>query len=236
MATKMTNIENENRVIPINFGHVNIYLVKAEGGYIIVDAGMPNKNKQVDEVFREYGVDPKSVQLIILTHGHLDHIGSVAYVHEITGGKILCQHSFSSDLARGKYEPAVSHNFRGKFLNFLSGFLGSKMEGTTPDIVVDEEFDLNEFGLPGKIIHTPGHSSSSLSIVLDNGEALIGDLIREESPGKVGFGMFYENKKTVLESLERVAAYDPRIIYLSHGTTINIDLLKNFIEQNRDHC
>lgn len=226
----MKDSDFENRVYPTKLGHVNIYLVKTEDGYILVDAGMPNKDGQLNKVFQQYGVDPKSVRLIILTHGHLDHVGSAAYVQEITGGKILCHRSYAADLANGKFEPAVSQKVSGRILNFMTGFLGSKMGRLTADIIVDEELELSEFGLSGKVIHTPGHSASSLSILLDNGEALIGDLIREENPGEVGFGMFYEDKDTVLNSLKKVAAYNPKIIYLSHGTSIDNRVLKEFIE------
>jgi glyoxylase-like metal-dependent hydrolase (beta-lactamase superfamily II) len=229
----MMSEDFEIKVTPIKFGHANIYLIKTESGCILVDAGMPNKNKELDEAFRKEGVDPKSVQLIILTHGHLDHVGSAAYAQEITGGKILCQRSFSQDLADGKIETAVSQNFRGRILNYMSGLLGSKIEAAQPDIVVDEELDLNEFGIAGKVIHTPGHSSSSISIVLDNGEALIGDLVREENPGQVGLGMFYEDEKTVFESLRKIMAFDPKVIYLSHGSSIDKHTLRHFIDTNQ---
>ncbi len=113
--------------------------MKTENGYILVDAGMPNKDGQLNEVFQQYGVDPKSVKLIILTHGHLDHVGSAAYVHEITGVKILCHLSYVTDLGNGKIEPAIAHIFSGRILNSLLGLLGSKIGRLKADIIVDEE-------------------------------------------------------------------------------------------------
>ena len=229
----MTNSENENKVLPIKFGQVNIYLIKTESGYILVDTGMPNKNDQIDEVFQRHNIDPRNVHLIILTHGHLDHIGSVAYVQKVTGAKVLCQQSFSNALANGKIEPAKAQSFLARILNFLSSFLASDIEGVKASFVVGEEFNLIEFGIQGKVIHTPGHSPSSISIILDNGEALIGDLIRESKPGEVGFGMFYEDKNTILESLQKIAEFNPRIIYLSHSTTIDNQVLRDFIDTNQ---
>jgi len=225
----MKNFELDNRVKPVNIGHVNIYFVETDRGHIIVDTGMPNSNKKLDTAFKEFGMDPKSVQLIILTHGHMDHIGSTAYVQQITGGKVLCHQSFAKDLANGKIETAVPQNLLGRVLNFMTSFLGSNIEAVTADVVMDEEFDLDEYGISGKVIHTPGHSQSSISIVLDNGEALVGDLIREEKPGVLGLGMFYEDGETALESVKKIEAYKPRIIYLSHSTTIDINDLNEFI-------
>lgn len=225
--------KGENRVVPIKFGHVNIYLIRTERGHVLVDAGMPNSEEKLDNAFQEAGVDPQRVELIIATHGHLDHIGSIAHAQRTTGGKVLCHRSFSERLANGEIEPAAPRNLRGRVMNFMTGLAGFEYEGIEPDLLMDEEFDLADYGLAGKVIHTPGHSPSSVSILLDNGEALIGDLVRDESSGKVGLGMFYEDKQVLLESLEKVAAHEPRIIYLSHGTQTDIRALKNAIEANR---
>jgi glyoxylase-like metal-dependent hydrolase (beta-lactamase superfamily II) len=219
----------ENKVQPIKFGHANIYLIKTDSGYILVDVGMPKMEEQLDEAFENAGVDPQSVQLIIATHGHLDHVGSIAYAQQVTGGKILCHRSFSDDLMKGKAERAVARNLLGRVLNFFTGLTGNKFEGTQPDILMDDEFDLNEYGISGKVIRTPGHSPSSVSIMLDSGEALIGDLVRDEGSGEIGPGMFYKDKQVLKESLEKVAAFEPRKIYLSHGTYIDNRTLRNAI-------
>ena len=186
---------------------------------------------RLDAAFKEAGIEPKSVQLIIATHGHLDHIGSIAHAKRTTGGKVLCHRSFSDRLANGEIEPAVPRNLRGRVVNVTTGLAGFKYAGIEPDITMEEEYDLGKYGVPGKVIHTPGHSQSSVSIMLDNGEALIGDMVREERPGKIGLGMFYEDRESLLESMERVAASEPRIIYLSHGTFIDHSTLKDAIKE-----
>ncbi|MFC2031216.1 MBL fold metallo-hydrolase, partial [Chloroflexota bacterium] len=223
-------IPGGNKVRPVKLGHANVYFIETEGGQILVDAGMPNQAEELDAVFDETGIDPKSVQMIIATHGHLDHIGSIAHAQRVTGAKVLVHRSMADRLANGKIEPAVPRNLLGHILNLMTGLAGSKFEGIEPVIVIDDEFDLGACGIPGKVIHTPGHSASSVSIVLDNGEALVGDMVRQEGSGKIGLGMFYEDKQALLESLERVAGLEPRIIYLSHGTYIDNSTLRSAIE------
>jgi glyoxylase-like metal-dependent hydrolase (beta-lactamase superfamily II) len=220
-------------VQPVKLGGVNIYLIKTTNGHILVDVGMPNLGAELDAVFDEAGVDPKSVGLIVLTHGHLDHIGSVAYAKAATGGKVLCHRSLAASLANSKMERAVprTKKLSIRLMNGLSRLL--KFEGVEPDILIDDERDLGEYGIAGKIIYTPGHSASSISIVLDSGEALIGDMVREEEGGEIGLGAFYEDKAVLLESLERVAALEPTTIYLSHGDRIDNDTLQAVIETHR---
>lgn len=226
--------QGDNRVHPVSLGHANIYLIKTDSGHILVDAGMPKMEDELDGAFKEAGVDPRSVQLIIATHGHLDHIGSIAHAQRATGGKVLCHRSFAGRLTEGEVEPAVPRNLKGWILNLMTALARFKYEGVEPDITMDEEFDLRGYGLPGKVLHTPGHSPSSVSVILDNGEALIGDMVRDEGSGKTGLGMFYENREALVESLERVAAYEPRTIYLSHGTYIDNSTLRNAIEANSE--
>ena len=223
----------DNRVHPIQHTGANIYLIETDNGHILVDAGMPGQGKKLDKALAEMGVDPKSVQLIVATHGHLDHIGSIAHAQQVTGGSVLCHRSFAEGLESGVFEKAIprTKNLGMRLMNYLSGWLS--YTGAKPDIVIDDEFDLGNYGLAGQIIHTPGHSASSISIILDNGEALVGDMVRNDDPEKVGLGAFYEDKKVLLDSLERVAAYEPRIIYLSHGTHIDKNTLLGVIEANR---
>ena len=229
----MKPVQDGNAVQTVSGEGANIYLIETNDGYILVDTGMPFLAKQLDGVLEDAGVDPQSVQLIVLTHGHLDHLGSVAYAQQITGAKVLCHRSLADRLVNSKAEPAVAHtkNLGKRLMNGLSRLL--KYQGLEPDIQIDDEYDLSEYGIAGKIIHTPGHSASSVSIVLDNGEALIGDMVRDEGVGEIGLGAFYEDKQLLLESLEQVVDLAPERIYLSHGSTIDNATLKSVIETNQ---
>lgn len=224
----------ENTVVqPVKFGHANIHFIKTETGYILVDTGMPHNNDKLDEAFVMTGVAPANVDLIIVTHGHMDHTGCLAYAKEITGAKVLSHISLSEQLAAGKIEPAVAQNSFGRFLNFMTGILkffgGTDIEAVKPDILTEDHYDLAEHGIEGQIIHTPGHSQSSLSIILGTGEALIGDMIRDEGKGIFGPGQFYEDKPTLIESLEKVTSFEPATIYLSHGDFIDNSTLNKTI-------
>jgi len=225
---------NENSVVqPVKFGHANVYFIRTENGHILVDAGMPGDTKKLDEVFATAGVEPNSIRLVVVTHGHMDHMGLLAYAKETTGAKVLCHQSLSEKLANGEIEVPVAQNAFGHFLNLMTGILemtgGTDIEGVNPDILVDDVFDLSEYGISGKIIHTPGHSQGSISIILDNGETLIGDMVRDAGDGEIGPGMFYEDRETLITSLEEVALFESRRIYLSHGNTIDNTGLNNAI-------
>ncbi len=48
----------------------------------------------------------------------------------------------------------------------------------TPDIAADAEIDLKPYGIEGRIVPMPGHTPGSLAVVLADGDAVVGDLVR----------------------------------------------------------
>ena len=56
----------------------NAYLVEADNGLVLVDTGLPGSEKRILKAIEGLGRKPADVKLILLTHRHLDHIGSAA--------------------------------------------------------------------------------------------------------------------------------------------------------------
>ncbi len=71
--------------IPVLGRHaVNAYLLLGRRP-VIVDAGTPGSGRKIYDRITAHGVDPTDVSLIVLTHGHIDHFGSAAELHRLTG-------------------------------------------------------------------------------------------------------------------------------------------------------
>jgi glyoxylase-like metal-dependent hydrolase (beta-lactamase superfamily II) len=226
--TVQNSAGTSDKVLPVNMGHMKAYFVQTDDGYILVDTGMPDKDEQLDEAFKLAGIEPQHVKLIVITHAHPDHAGAVAYAKEITGAKVLCHESAARFIRDGKCSPIIAQNFKGKVMNAFSPEW--KYQEIEPDILIKKEFDLGEYGISGKIVHTPGHTEDSITIVLDNGEMLLGDLVRGEEPN-IDLGQFYEDKAVLLQSLEMVVGYNAKKIYLSHGEYIDNSVLQRTIDK-----
>jgi glyoxylase-like metal-dependent hydrolase (beta-lactamase superfamily II) len=75
---------------------------------------------------------------------------------------------------------------------------------------------LEGIGIPGEILHTPGHSDDSVSLLLDNGAVFTGDLT---PPQYVGL----EDAQVVRESWRTLRARGATRVYPGHGPVRPID-------------
>jgi glyoxylase-like metal-dependent hydrolase (beta-lactamase superfamily II) len=100
------------------------------------------------------------------------------------------------------------------------------------DIVLGSDvFDLEEYGIPGRIIPTPGHTPGSVSVLLDSGEAFVGDLAMNKLPLRrtPGLPIFAEDKATVITSWRLLLAEGVRTIYPAHGPSFPAEVMRRAI-------
>ncbi|MBO8170345.1 MAG: MBL fold metallo-hydrolase [Bacillaceae bacterium] len=77
--------------VPIPLKFVNVYLLKAEDGWRIIDTGLNTREGKEtwNRAFSELGIQPeKDIVEIILTHYHPDHLGLAGWLHELTGAPV----------------------------------------------------------------------------------------------------------------------------------------------------
>ena len=110
---------------------------------------------------------------------------------------------------------------RGRLLAPLVS--GVPFEPAAADISAREGMRLDEFGVTGAILHTPGHTAGSISLMLDSGDAIIGDTIMGGYMGgavlasKPNHHYFAEDVPLAMASLDRVLAASSRRLFVGHG-------------------
>jgi glyoxylase-like metal-dependent hydrolase (beta-lactamase superfamily II) len=217
-------------MIPLGFDQA--YIVKDQGT-IMIDSGEPKKGKAFLKSLKEISIKPEEIKLIILTHGHWDHIGSAAEIKEITGAKVVMHKNEKLWLEESLKVMPPGITTWGSILDklvtwFIIPF--KHIRATEVDIVLkDEEFSLNDYGIKGKVIHTPGHSSGSVSILLDTGEAFVGDLAMNKFPLRLtpGLPIFAEDWPKLIESWQKLLDLGVKIVYPAHGDPFSSDIIEN---------
>jgi len=158
----------------------NIYMVEGED-LILIDTGMPGDGDKVLEVLRELGYRNEDLKYILITHAHLDHVGSLAFLKEATGAKIIASIK-EKDFIEGRRMlcSMKREGFGGKFFKIILFFL-EKFAAKYEPVILDIAFDGNEnheIVKDIKIINSPGHSMGSLSyLCLAKGAIFTGDAL-----------------------------------------------------------
>jgi glyoxylase-like metal-dependent hydrolase (beta-lactamase superfamily II) len=130
-----------------------------------------------------------SMDLLVLTHAHHDHAGNAAAVKETFGCRVLVHQQGEDFLVRGRSPMVRATGPISKLMMACFGrFVLPKLRypPCIPDIVAEERYDFKADGLDIAVIHTPGHTACSLSVIVDGEVALVGDTL---------FGVF---KKSVM--------------------------------------
>jgi len=219
-------------------GGCNCYLVRQEG-LILIDTGTPNQRETFRRTLERISVSPRDISLIILTHAHNDHTGSGADIKEITGAPVaINRHEQESmDQVPMVLPPGIGPvgKVMTALLSRVMPLLG-KLTGSATDspacpidlVLDEEEFTLMPFGVEGKILHTPGHTAGSMSVLLDTGEALVGDLAMSFLPSWLGSPMplLGDDPETIKRSWRLLLDNGARWIYPAHGKAFSADVLR----------
>jgi glyoxylase-like metal-dependent hydrolase (beta-lactamase superfamily II) len=129
---------------------------------------------------RSVGCKPEDITLIVLSHAHYDHVGCARKIKGIAHAPIMI-HSLEAEILRsGRFVVSDGLNSLGRFKAFMGRhvvphffFAFAPVE---PDIVIKNDIRLDSRRFSAAVVHTPGHSEGSISVLFDDGCIFTGDL------------------------------------------------------------
>lgn len=190
----------------------------------LVDTGVTATAQGVADGLAELGRDIKDVKWILLTHGHIDHLGGTVALWEMTGrnARVVIHEDDVDYLQRRRAHVENYLNLRANYLDdpeaeakqteMMEHAISGEM---TPDVVVKGGEVLDLGGVKVRVVHTPGHTRGSVAYVVDGQEdVFVGDAVQIHGAAN-GFPG-YEDPDAYRDSLLRIQQETPNRMFLGH--------------------
>jgi glyoxylase-like metal-dependent hydrolase (beta-lactamase superfamily II) len=202
----------------------NVYLLLSNEGLTLVDSGMSGNADSIAAQLEEAGHSLSQVHSIVLTHTHVDHVGSAAELVGRSGAQILAHRAEVPYIEQIQTMPSTSL-FR-RLMNWLSDRVLFGATAPHVDRPLDEGDTIEALG-GLQVIHTPGHTPGSISLYQPERRIVFcGDALFNANPLTGSPGLRFPLPTATLdgeqarESVAKLSALDVDVLCCGHGEPI----------------
>lgn len=161
---------NTVKVTQLKYGNTKCYLLQGPSKSLLIDTDWSGKLPAFYHALGQKKLTAQGIDYLLITHYHPDHMGIAAELMQI-GIQLIVM-----DCQR-KYIHQSDHIF---YKDNDSSFQPINDQKIKVVKITQSRRFLASCGIPGVIISTPGHTNDSISLVLDSGEAFVGDLYPQD--------------------------------------------------------
>jgi len=204
-----------HEVLPVGLLQCNCSILgdPATRDAVVIDPG-----DEVDRILKIIAGHKLKIRAIVSTHTHIDHVGGLAALHRATGAPVLIH-----DADLGLY----------RNLDVQAQWLGVPTPETLPIRDFVKEGDVLAWeGFLVRVLHTPGHTPGSISLVVESSQRkaqtaperrlIAGDTLFQGSIGRTDLpgGSYPQIIRSIHEKL--LTLPDDIVVYPGHGDTTTI--------------
>ncbi len=229
---------NKPEIFSFKVGINRCYIIR-QSGSIMIDGGSPNEIKSIEKSIKSFGLKPDEIKLVVLTHGHFDHAGSAGDIRDLTGARLMIHKEDNDSIEKSEMIWPTGVNRWGKFTSSIFKIIlvnKMKFPETKADIILDtNEFSLHDYGVEGKVVHTPGHTAGSLSVLLDTGDAFVGCMAHNNPPFRLkpGYPIYANDIELLKKSWEVLIKMGAKTIYPGHGDPFPVKVIEKILEKEK---
>ena len=189
-------------IVNVGYRSTNYWVVSAGAARILVDIGWPGTLGKMKANLARKGIPLQEIRYALATHYHIDHAGLAEEIKQ-EGVPLL---------VLDVQVPAIS--VMKSWTKPADNYIDITLNGIVTISFDESRKFLAQIGIPGEILHTPGHSDHCISLLLDDGSAFTGDLPPEA---------FSWDNPVALVSWRLLREKGAKQVYPAHGPIRPID-------------
>ena len=185
-------------IVNAGYRSTNYWVISAGNSRLLIDLGWPGMFAMMRATLQRLDVPLSEIGYGLATHYHIDHAGHVQELKQ-AGMKLIVMESQADAI------PLMKNHIKPQ-----DNYLDITTNDNTALAFADSRAFLAKLGFAGEILPTPGHSSDSVSLLLDDGSAFTGDLTHPPFIGD-------ENREDVMSSWRLLRDKGAARVYAGHG-------------------
>lgn len=195
----------------LKYGNTNTYYISNGHVGILVDTDWAWTLPAFYKTIKSKGIKIENIKYLIITHYHPDHMGLAGDLVEL-GIKLMvidvqCDFIHSSDSIFQREEHCIYKSISDDKMSVIS--------------CKESRAFLEKLGINGEIIYTPGHSDDSISIILDEGIAIVGDL------DPIDNVLAYNENSLLRNSWNKLLSHNLKVVFYGHANERDVSGLSS---------
>lgn len=188
-------------MIKLRYGNTNTFFIPGAEGGLLVDTDWAGTLPQFFKAIKAAGIEMKAITTLLVTHYHPDHMGLAGELQQL-GVKLLI-----ADLQLPFVHASDEIFARDKRLSYRA----ADEDAARVISCAESREVLKTLGIDGEMIHTPSHSEDSISLLLDDGSCLVGDL------EPLAYLAGYDENPALKSDWEQIMRRHPKRILYAHA-------------------
>ena len=188
-------------MIKLRYGNTNTFYIPGTEGGLLLDTDWAGTLPPFFKAIKAAGIERKAITNLLVTHYHPDHMGLAGELQQL-GVKLLI-----IDVQLPFVHASDGIFARDKRLSYRA----ADEKAATVISCAESREALKRLGIDGEILHTPSHSEDSISLLLDDGSCLVGDL------EPLAYLAGYEENPALKSDWEQILRRHPKRILYAHA-------------------
>lgn len=211
----------------------NVYFVRKGDFSMLVDTAPFYERRKL--VKKLYKLNVSHINYLLLTHTHYDHVQNAAYLQQKYQSNVLV-HAAENDVLKNGLSPLPKGTIRAtKLLMGSLKLFGIKIrhQPCEADLAIKENrFFLPEWDSDTYILHTPGHTTGSVSLIIDSEIAIVGDAMMGTYYNSITVP-FADDPRLVTQSQRKLLKTNCSFFLPGHGATIERKLVEKVLAKRK---